>query len=153
MSIPIEVLQTADLMAGLTRAQTEAVAKLGKRRTYQRGDVIMKAGKPGNELCIVLKGQIEIVTGQEHKGSPSSVLLGAGQGFGEMSVLDAGPRSASVYCASPQAEILIIPGEPLLDFCEQDRIVGYQLIYNLARDLAFKLRVRNLTLQRLLEGK
>ncbi len=153
MSIPTEVLKAADLLAGLTPEQAEIVAALGKRQTYHKDDVIMHAGEAGNELCIVLKGQTEVVTGEEIPDSPASVFLGEGQGFGEMSVLDAGPRSATIHCASDEAEILIIPGKALLEFCGRDRTIGYQLMYNIARDLAFKLRIRNLALQRLLEEK
>ncbi|MBN1260696.1 MAG: cyclic nucleotide-binding domain-containing protein [Anaerolineae bacterium] len=145
MNIPIDALRNADLFAGLTVEQIKAVANLGERLTYHEGETIVKADTPGNELYIVLSGQVEVSCDNEEICYPPLVVLGAGQGFGEMSMIDSGPRSATIMCVSETAELLRIAGEPLLAFCQEDRVVGYQIIYNLARDLAFKLRHRNLT--------
>lgn len=146
MATLVEVLRTADLFAGLSADQIQAIAALGKTVTFERGDVIMKEADLGDELCIVLAGQVEVGCTTATDG-PTLVLLGPGQGFGEMSMLDSGPRSATITCASNTADVLILHGGLLLAHCEQERLVGYQIMYNLARDLAFKLRHRNLSLQ------
>lgn len=146
MTTPIEVLRTADLFAGLTLEQIKAVAALGESQTFQRGDIIVREDEAGDEMYIVLAGQVEVAC-TTAACYPPLVLLGAGQGFGEMSMLDSGPRSATIACISETAEILIIRGAPLLAYCEQENLVGYRIMYNLARDLAFKLRHRNISLQ------
>lgn len=146
MKTLMDVLRTADLFAGLSTDQIQAIAELGETKTYQRSDVIMKEEEPGDELCIVLAGQVEVRCTTANDG-PSLVLLGPGQGFGEISMLDSGPRSATITCASETADVLILHGRLLLAHCEQECHVGYQIMTNLARDLAFKLRHRNLSLQ------
>lgn len=146
MTTSIEVLRTADLFAGLTLEQIAAVTALGETRTFRRGEVIVREEEQGDEFYIVLSGQVEVACSG---GScyPPLVLLGAGQGFGEMSMLDSGPRSATIRCVTETAEILVLQGAPLLALSEEDPQIGYRIMYNLARDLAFKLRHRNISLQ------
>lgn len=145
MTTPVDVLRTADLFAGLSVDQIQDIAALGTSRTYQRGDIIVKEDETGDELYIVLEGQVQVVSSGAADG-PTLVLLGAGQGFGEISMLDSGPRSATISCASNTAEVLIVHGAPLLAHCEKEHLIGYRIMYNLARDLAFKLRHRNISL-------
>ncbi len=143
MEIPNDVLSTTDLLFGLNEEEAAALIALGERRKYRRGDRVMKKGETGKDLCVVLRGQVEVLQETDNRET-ILVVLGAGQGFGEMAFLDAGPRSATVRCVSEEADLLCIPGEALLDFCKHTRSIGFQLMYNLARDLAFKLRHRNL---------
>ncbi len=143
MRKPDDVLNTADLLCGLNDEESAALIARGERRKYRRGRTIMEIGETGGDLCVVLRGQVEVVR-QDGPQEDMLVVLGAGQGFGEMAILDAGPRSATVRCVSEEAELWCIPGKVLLAFCKNTPSVGYQLMYNLARDLAFKLRHRNL---------
>ncbi|MBN1487916.1 MAG: cyclic nucleotide-binding domain-containing protein [Anaerolineae bacterium] len=138
-------LRTADLFAGLNAEEIEGIVAAGKRKIYQRGDIILEKGERSSDLYIVVRGQVEV--NSEWGEGPTLIILGAGQGFGEMSLLDAGPRSATIVSASEQAELLVLSRETLLKFCEEHCAVGYKLMYNLARDLAFKLRIRNMTCQ------
>lgn len=146
MTTPIDVLRTADLFAGLDIEQIQALADLGEKRTFQRGDIIVREEEAGDEFFIVLSGQVKVGCLGAADG-PTLVLLGAGQGFGEISMLDSGPRSATISCVSESAEVLIIHGKLLLDYCDREHLIGYRIMYNLARDLAFKLRHRNISLQ------
>ncbi len=145
-TIPIDSLRQADLFAGLTEEQIETLATLGERKTFHKGAVLMRAGEPGNNLCIVLEGAVEVYGADELTDAPGLVMLGEGQGFGEMSVIDAGARSATIRCATPEATLLVLNGPELLDFCKRECCIGVQIMTNLARDLAFKLRHRNLAL-------
>ncbi len=140
MSVKFEVLSHTDLFIGLSEEQALNLAACGKEELYHQDEIIMQRGERGESLCIVLTGQIKV----EPEAGYDLVILGAGQGFGEMSLLDAGPRSATIRCATPEAELLCIPGPAILAFCEEHCCAGYQIMYNLARDLTFKLRHRNL---------
>ena len=136
-------LRTADLFANLESHEIEALIATGKPKIYHRGEIILEKGEHSTDLYIVVRGQVEVST--EWGDSPSIVILGAGQGFGEMSLLDAGPRSATICSVSDEAEVLVFTRDALISFCEKHCEVGFKLMYNLARDLAFKLRIRNLT--------
>jgi len=140
----ISTLQSAELFSGLTIEQLEALAEVGQKQIFHQGDVILKEGEQSTEISIVISGQVEVVS-ELAENAASLVILGAGQSFGEMSLLDAGPRSASIRCLSQETEIYTFPRDALLSFWDQECRVGYTMMFNIARDLAFKLRIRNLT--------
>lgn len=140
----ISTLQSAELFSGLTPQQLEALAEVGEKQLFHQGDVILKEGEQSTEIAIVLSGQVEVVS-ELAENATSLVILGAGQSFGEMALLDAGPRSASIRCLSGETEIYTFTRDSLLSFWDRECRVGYTMMFNIARDLAFKLRIRNLT--------
>ncbi len=144
MEITPSVLHNFDLFAGLTQEQLAAIAEIGHVSVYRRGDIVLREGEQSSAIYVVLQGQVEVLC-ELAENTTSLVILGAGQNFGEMALLDAGPRSATIRCISPEATLLTFDGAGLLAFWERESIVGYRMIFNIARDLAFKLRVRNLT--------
>jgi len=144
MEITPSVLHTMDLFTGLSEEQLAAIAKIGRVSVYHRGEVVVREGEQSTAVYVVLKGQVEVVS-ELTENTTSLVILGAGQNFGEMALLDAGPRSATIRCISSEATLLTFDGTALMNFWEQESKVGYRMIFNIARDLAFKLRIRNLT--------
>jgi CRP-like cAMP-binding protein len=144
MEITPAILRTADLFAGLSDTQLTALATVGQVSLFRRGDIILKEGEQSTAVYVVLKGQVEVVS-ELSENTTSLIILGAGQSFGEMSLLDAGPRSATIRCLSLEASLLTFSRDDLLSHWDQESKVGYRMIFNIARDLAFKLRIRNLT--------
>lgn len=146
MEIPLETLRSTDLFVGLSNDEITKLVERGEYRTYHAGETILHAGETGRNLYIILSGQVAVeCEGDEAPCQTPIVYLGAGQSFGEMSALDAGPRSASVRCVSHEAVLLVLPGVLLRQLCDEEGPIGCRLLYNIARDLAFKLRHRNLT--------
>jgi len=72
------------------------LAKEGKSLSFSAGDVIVKKGAEGLGFYLVLKGKA-----QAKKGNRVLKELGRGQFFGEMALLDNGPRSADVVASEP----------------------------------------------------
>src|SRR5262245_4509542 len=79
------------LFAGLGRRHLNKVAALARIRRLQKGATIVAAGEPGDALYVVLDGEVSV----ERRGLPA-ITRGAGSFFGEMALLDGGPRSATV---------------------------------------------------------
>ena len=144
MEIPVAALQTVELFAGLTPEQLAAIIEVGQATVYHKGEVILNRGDQSTEVYVLLGGQVEVVS-ELSENATSYVILGAGQSFGEMALLDAGPRSAAIRCVSAEAQILALGRDTLLAFWQDHCEVAYTMLFNIARDLAFKLRIRNLT--------
>jgi CRP-like cAMP-binding protein len=72
------------------------------------------------------------------------VSLGPGQIIGEMALVDQGPRSASVRATSNPTVVQAIQRADLDALCQQETRIGYVIMRNLAADLSFKMRHRNL---------
>ena len=78
------------------------------------------------------------------KNARTLVVLGKGQVIGEMALIDQGYRSASVRATSKGAKLYKIESEDFYKVCEENNHIGFVVMRNLAIDIAFKLRHRNL---------
>ena len=140
------ILQGIDLFQGLTDDQLDKVAKICAEKRFHAGDIIAEEGAEGNELFVILEGFVEVLLGQVPPSTNSRVVvsLGTGQIIGEMALLDQGPRSASIRATSEPTIVQVIGRKDFENLCQQDTNIGYMVMRNLAADLSFKLRHRNL---------
>lgn len=146
-----ELLRRSELFAGLTPAQVRRIAALSREAVYHAGDVVIREGDPSDEVYIVCRGMVEVELSQaavhDVPGPPrlsSIVRLGQGQVFGEMALVDRGARSATVRCVEDQTVLYVIPRQEFWKLCDSDHDIGYAVMRNIASDLSFKLRHRNL---------
>ena len=73
--------------------------------------------------------------------------LRRGQNFGEIALVDEGLRSASACASQNDTRLLIIPRDKLIMLCDTYPQLGYRLMYNLAADLATKIRNTDLRIR------
>jgi CRP/FNR family transcriptional regulator, cyclic AMP receptor protein len=108
---PTESLRRVPLLAGLDRKELELLAKLAKEQRYEPGATIVKSGASGHGLYIIKEGNVSVVRDGQKVAS-----MGPGQFFGEISVLDGGPRTADVKADSDTVCLTLISWEikPLL---------------------------------------
>ena len=90
------LLSQVDLFSNLHESHRSYLAKCTGTTRYQAGDVIIRQGDEGTHLSIIVSGRVEVR--RERPGRDTLVLdeLGPGQFFGEMALLDARPRTATV---------------------------------------------------------
>jgi len=149
-----DLLQHSELFLGLTPEQVGQVATLGQEVTYRAGDVIIHEGDPSDEIYVICSGTVEVEVSRgaipDVTGPPrltSLARLGQGQVFGEMALVDRGARSATVRCVKDGTEVCVIPRQALWMLCDSDHHIGYVVMRNIAADLSFKLRHRNLRMR------
>ena len=108
---PTESLRKVPLFSGLDRKELEDVAKLVKEQRYDAGANIVKAGAGGHGLYIIKEGRVSVV-----RDGHTVASFGPGQFFGEISVLDGGPRTADVRADTDTVCLTLISWEikPLL---------------------------------------
>lgn len=139
------VLRGVMLFASLSDMELEAVAAICKERALVRGEVLAEQGAPGDEFYVVTSGFLEISVAGGEAVSQVLVNLGKGQIIGEMALLDQGPRSATVRAVS-EATIEVIRRADFEALCDENTRIGYVVMKDIAADLSFKLRHRNMTL-------
>jgi CRP-like cAMP-binding protein len=85
------VLQTVPLFAGLSRRHVGKIARAGRIVRFHDGTAIVRAGEAGDVLFVVLDGEVTV-----RKPRARALTVAVGGFFGELSLLDGGPRSATV---------------------------------------------------------
>ena len=91
----VDLLQRVPLLAALTDSDRQALAGSASRRRYRRGDIIFQKDDPGHSLFIVARGSVRIYVPSTQGADLTLAVLGPGHFFGDLSLLDGRPRSAS----------------------------------------------------------
>lgn len=96
-------LASVPLLAGLGERVRRRLAEIGKRRTYDAGETIVREGSTGTALYIVLSGVARV-----ERGGETLTQLRSGDFFGELALIEEHPRSATVV-AEEETECLLFP--------------------------------------------
>jgi CRP-like cAMP-binding protein len=141
------VLREAELFDGLSPTEVQAIAGVCQEKRYRAGETITRQGDEGDHLFVVCEGFVEVSLSGPEPGADSRAVvhLGRGQIFGEMALVDQGPRSATVRSTADSTVVQAIARRDFMDLCERNHHLGYVVMRNMAADLSFKLRHRNLT--------
>jgi CRP-like cAMP-binding protein len=142
----IPILKSVELFEGITAEELAAVSKLCQERRFDAGEVITRQGEPGEELFIVCEGFVEVVLSRsQNDPSPRAMVnLGRGQIFGEMALVDHGPRSATVRAVTNGTILQAIRRQEFNRLCEANHHLGFIVMRNMASDLSFKVRHRHM---------
>ncbi len=142
----VAFLKQGDVFYQFTQTQLELVSNLCQEKTYHAGETIFEENSNSKELFIIIQGEIEIlinpgVVGAKEKNEKISIAtLRRGQSFGEIALVDEGLRSATARVKTKEVRLLLIPREKLIMLCETYPQLGFRLMYNLAADMAMKMR-------------
>lgn len=143
----VDLLRAVALFQGLTDDQLQRLIAISEEEVYHDEEVIFHQDTDGDKLYFIREGQVEIlIYHRPHEAPRSQVYLGRGQVFGEMALLDYGKRSATVRCSRDNTVLHTISRDAFTELCSSDTAIGYVMMRNLAMDLSFKLRHRNLDL-------
>ena len=140
----VDLLKSVELFAGLNQEQLERLAAITRFVEYRDGDVIFARGEQGSTLYVISEGQVEVILAEDPIEAQPAVYLGRGQIFGEMALIDYGERSATIRCGSKSAKVAVLERERFEALCAADTAIGYAVMRNMASDLSFKLRLRNM---------
>ena len=131
------MLERHPLMARLTHEQCQRIAQAGEIETFQEGDVIVEEGTPSDALYLILSGKVNVAKGQRALST-----LEAGEFFGEMSLVEPVPRSASVVAAE-SSFLFRLPYYALQNLLESDPHAFNAVFVMLVRTLSERLRRAN----------
>jgi CRP/FNR family cyclic AMP-dependent transcriptional regulator len=95
------LLKSVPLFAGLPNEQLRALASVVAHRSVPRASTIMAAGDPIDSLYIVITGRLKVMMGEADGKEVILSIIGPGEFFGEMGLIDDSPRSASVVSMEP----------------------------------------------------
>ncbi|HEY3785808.1 MAG TPA: Crp/Fnr family transcriptional regulator [Steroidobacteraceae bacterium] len=101
------IIERDSLFRGLARTTHERIASLAVRRTFEDGSVIFMHGDPGDSLCAVVTGRVRISASRPGGKQVFLNIMGPGDSFGEIALLDGQPRTATAT-AMARTELMVI---------------------------------------------
>jgi len=100
-TVSTAVLKAVPLFATLPDEQLRLLTTMVTRRSATRGTTIMAVGDPTDSMYIVLSGRLKVMMSDSEGKEVILSILGPGEFFGEMGMIDDEPRSASVIAIEP----------------------------------------------------
>ena len=131
----LTLLHSIPIFAGVPDPQLEQIAKVAFRRRVTRQTTIVRAGDSTDSLYVLISGGAKVLNSDEEGREVILTLLGPGEFFGEMGLIDGSPRSASVVAVEP-CELLAI-GKSEFQRCMQE---NFQVAQKLMQILVRRLR-------------
>jgi CRP-like cAMP-binding protein len=151
-SFPLDPADMAKVpfLQDLLPAEVEALCSAGQLRTFSEGETVFRQGDPGNELFVIIDGEIAIELAVPGSTPRLLAALMAGTIFGEISYLTATPRTATAR-ALHESRLLVFQRDGM------DRLVGIgrqaatNMMETIARVLALRLASMNRELAEICE--
>ena len=123
------VLVDIPLFARLNRRQLRKVAAIAHIKRIHDETVVMKAGDPGDSMYVLLDGSVTV----RWRGTPP-IVREPGSFFGEIALLDGGPRIATVIARGP-ITTLVITRTRFLKLLRDQPAIAVAMLEELARRL------------------
>ncbi len=95
----IALLSKCDFLRNLPAEEIQELLPSVRTRQFEPGEVVFRAGDPGDALFVVAGGAVQVIansSGGGATGQAAIATLGVGHAFGEMALLSGGPRTATV---------------------------------------------------------
>ena len=134
-----QALGKISIFGGLGAAALEQLATIATEESYKLGDFVFREGSPGDALYLLLAGKIRISREVAGMGEEALAILGEGDYFGEMSIIDGAPRSADAR-VHERCRLLAIPKDGFDDLLFLHKDLAYEVLWSIVRMLVRRLR-------------
>ena len=126
---PVEMLAGVGLFEGLSKKELSQISRTGRRVEFPAGSVIVKEGEEGIGFHLIMTGKAKVSV----KGRTRSTL-GPGKFFGELSLIDRGPRTATVSAETNVTTLSLLSWE-FLPLVEKTPSIARKLLLEMCRRL------------------
>ncbi len=134
MSQETEILRNVPLFAGLDEGALAVLAARLRRRKMPPGTPIVYKGDPAGPLYLIASGRVKVHQATAGGDEVIIEVMGPGNFFGELSLLDGQPRSADVSTLQA-TELLLLEGEALRQTVQEQPAVAWTLLRILSQRL------------------
>jgi CRP-like cAMP-binding protein len=134
-------LREIGLFGGLDEATLEVLARELPVEQIAVGTRVVGEGDPAREMFVVVSGELEVVKRSPGGSDVRVAMLGPGDWFGEMAIVDVQPRSATVRSLAPSVLVRITAEHVDRLLYRRDLKAYALLIMNIAREMSRRLRV------------
>jgi len=133
-SVTIATLRTFSMFNGMPEAALQAIVRVATMRRVPRKGIVVHTDDRIDFVYLILSGNLKALATDEEGREVIFGLLGPGELFGEMGVLDDNPRSATVIAVNP-AQLVVIGKTDFKRFLQESPEVTYYIMRNLVQRL------------------
>ncbi|MFN3822256.1 MAG: cyclic nucleotide-binding domain-containing protein [bacterium] len=139
------ILKESGLVKDMTPEEISALSHIGEERSYSRGSMILKEDSRSRDLYVIKSGRVSIRLSLPTEAGREEVIytMREAQIFGELSLVDGSPRSATVR-AEEDVVTLFFEFHKLSQLLDQQPRIGYLLMRNIAAIISQRVRNTNL---------
>jgi CRP/FNR family cyclic AMP-dependent transcriptional regulator len=144
-------LRTVPIFGGLEDGPLDRILSLAHEVPLATGVAACAEGDAGRNMYVVREGQVEVLRTTASGAQVAMGELGVGDCFGEMTLIEMQPRSASVVATVP-TRLLALGKADLFKLYQEDVHTYVLLLQNICRELARRLRKADMRIATLIEG-
>ena len=134
MSTHAELLRNVSLFANVDEAELQRIGSLLSEKSFSKDASIVSKDEPGDAMFVIARGRVKVCIQGEGGREVILNILKAGDFFGEMSLLDDLPRSASVVAAE-DSTVLILKRDQFVEHVNNSPATGLNIMGELSRRL------------------
>lgn len=138
----VMVLRQVPVFEDFEPKELSVIEKLVHHRTYKPNEYIFRRNAPGEGLYIILQGNVDIMTESETGEMNLVASFREGDFFGDLSLLDREPRSASAI-SKDHSELLGFFRPDLSGILKRKPDLGVKILFNVAKVIGERLRKTN----------
>ena len=129
MSAPVDLLKRVPIFSELDSTELERLSRSFRDRTFDAGQEVVTEGRGGVGFFVVESGEAKVTVHGDERGS-----IGPGDYFGEVALIDEGPRSATITAITDLKTWGLTPWDfrPLV---ETNAAIAWKLLQALAKKL------------------
>lgn len=127
-----QALQAVPFFNSLSSEEADNLAKLLVIRRFGTEQIVFHHGDPGGLLYIISKGRVKITHSTSEGQEAMLAIVGAGDFFGELALLDDSPRSATAEALEP-TETLTLHREDFMRYIQDNPDFALQVLQTMAR--------------------
>jgi len=138
----IEILKKIPLFKFCSNQDLIKLFNLMQKVSFNEGDLVFRRGDVGDALYLIREGEVEVLAVAPDKDADDEdvvSVLGVGELFGEMALVEGEPRSATIRCKSP-SKLLRLPKSYFEELVHKDHELAYKIYRPLTAILSRRLR-------------
>jgi CRP/FNR family transcriptional regulator, cyclic AMP receptor protein len=141
--ILLDTISGIRFLRGVTPRHIEELAKISHIEEYQEGDVLFAEGQPVESVYLLMTGEVALEISASGIRPQHVLTVGAGESLGWSALL--GRRRRTATAKVTEATTLVrMDGQQLIDLCQQNPRLGYEIMRQTAAALADRLNAMRL---------
>ena len=135
----VEMLARTSLFSDLDTKHLNRLVRIGTEESHERDAAVFRQGDHGDKFYLVIEGAVRISRQVAGLGEEALTVMRAGAAFGELALIDDGPRSADAL-VHEACRLFVVNKQDLEDLLFVDRDLAHDFLWKLVRVLASRLR-------------